>query len=129
MVLSEETTKKIPNDTTGNRSRDCPTSSAVHIYIYIYIYIYTLKITTIPYFATPGLKTNSRRARIRRIYITCNNGGKRIRTLSRSALIVRSKSLLLYCYVGVTPKRGIVGRNHGKNPQRHHRESIPRLSD
>jgi len=103
--LSEETTEKIPNDTTGNRSRDCPTSSAAHIYIYILVY--TLKITTIPYFATPGLKSNPRRARIRRIYITCNNGGKRIRTLSRSALIVRSKSLLLYCYVGVTPNRGI----------------------
>ena len=28
MVLSEGTTEKIPSDTTGNRSRDCPTSSA-----------------------------------------------------------------------------------------------------
>ena len=29
MVLSERTTEKIPSDTTGNRSRDRPTSSAV----------------------------------------------------------------------------------------------------
>jgi hypothetical protein len=28
MVLSEGTTEKIPSDTTGNRSRDRPTSSA-----------------------------------------------------------------------------------------------------
>jgi hypothetical protein len=30
MVLSEGTTEKIPSDTTGDRSRDRPTSSAVH---------------------------------------------------------------------------------------------------
>ena len=29
MVLSEGTTEKIPSDTTGNRSWDCPTSSAL----------------------------------------------------------------------------------------------------
>jgi hypothetical protein len=30
MVLSEGTTEKIPSDTTGDRSRDRPTSSAAH---------------------------------------------------------------------------------------------------
>jgi hypothetical protein len=29
MVLSEGTTEKIPSDTTGDRSRDLPTSSAM----------------------------------------------------------------------------------------------------